>query len=411
MPINGNRKALQIYLFSFLMISPLHAVLPVLPLIRDELQASYSEISFFVASIGIIRLVLAFPSGYLVDRFDKKRMLLFSGCLGIAGLLLMSLSHSIYPLLLSRILMGTSSILSNITIVVILAELAGDDSKARMMSMNNVIHSAGGIVAPVFAGYLSACYNWRLPFVLNAVFIALSMGMISLAIPSMKPAAAAQTRGRTKDPKKPSPTGIKTEILQLIPVFSLSVFVFFYRSGFRHSLIPFFAKDVFRISTEALGFYISLTGSVAMASIFVMGYLTDRYGRKTILMPAIIFSALATFALLLPERLSPLLVCCLLVGIGTIINSMPNILIADIAAPARVGKLVGINRIFADFGYLTGSVTVGMILDHIGFRLPLFVMAAFAVLTLGVISLFIHNRPAELLTARGRNRESASNAI
>ena len=92
------KKALPIYIFSFFMIMPLHAVLPVLPLIRDELHASYSEISFFVASIGIIRLVLAFPSGYLVDRFDKKKMLLFSGYLAgsvSVGMILDSFGFSV----------------------------------------------------------------------------------------------------------------------------------------------------------------------------------------------------------------------------------------------------------------------------------------------------------------------------
>jgi MFS family permease len=278
---------------------------------------------------------------------------------------------------------------------VVLSELAGANSKAMMMSMNNVIHNAGGIVAPVFAGVLSGFYNWRLPFIVNAVFILLSMVMIALTVPSLK----STTANSRKDPDSKSnnylPPGFGAEIIRLIPVFGVSVFVFFFRSGFRHNLIPFYAKDVFRISTEALGFYISLTGMIAMISIFVCGHLADRYGRKAVLMPTIIVSALAAVALLLPERLYPLLVACILAGTGAIINSMPNILITDIASPGSVGKLIGINRIFADSGYLVGSVSVGMILDSFGFRIPVYVVAGFAAFTLVIIALFIHNRPAD----------------
>jgi hypothetical protein len=61
-------------------------------------------------------------------------------------------------------------------------------------------------------------------------------------------------------------------------------------------------------------------------------------------------SAMAAVALSLPEGLNPLLVSCILVGIGAIVNSMTNILITDIASPGSVGKLIGINRIFADSG-------------------------------------------------------------
>ena len=378
------------------MIMPLHAVLPVLPLIRDELHASYSEISFFVASIGIIRLMLAFPSGYLVDRFDKKKMLLFSGCLSVTGLLLMSFSHSIYQLILSRIFIGIGSILCTITILVVLSELAGANSKAMMMSMNNVIHNAGGIVAPIFAGFLSGLHNWRLPFIVNAVFIVMSMVMIVMTVPSLTTTVANIRKDSDSKNNNFLPPGFRSEIIRLIPVFGVSIFVFFYRSGLRHNLIPFYAKDVFHISTEALGFYISLTGMVAMISIFVSGHLADRYGRKAILMPAIIISALAAAALLLPEGLNPLLVACILVGLSAIINSMPNILITDIALPGSVGKLIGINRIFADSGYLVGSVMVGMILDGFGFRIPVYVVAGFAAFMLVIIALFIHNRPADL---------------
>ena len=386
------KKALPIYIFSFFMIMPLHAILPVLPLIRDELQASYSEISFFVASIGIIRLLLSFPSGYLVDRFDKKKMMLFSGCMSVTGLLLMSFSHSIYQLIFSRILIGTSSILCTITILVVLAELAGENSKAMMMSMNNVIHNAGGIVAPVFAGFLSGRYNWRLPFIVNAAFIVLSMAVIFLTVPALNTTASDIKKDPSGKKNKFIPAGFRAEIIRLIPVFGVAVFVFFYRSAFRHNLIPFYAKDVFQISTEALGFYISLTGMVAMISIFVSGHLADRFGRKVVVMPAVSLSGLAAAALLLPVGWNPLLLTSILVGMGAIINSMPNILITDIASPGSVGKLIGINRIFADSGYLIGSVAAGMMLDYFGFVVPVLVVAGFAAFTLGLTVLYIPKR-------------------
>ena len=68
------KKALPLYVFSFFMIMPFHALLPLLPLIRDEISASYSQISIFLASLGIVRLILALPSGFLADHFNKKNV-------------------------------------------------------------------------------------------------------------------------------------------------------------------------------------------------------------------------------------------------------------------------------------------------------------------------------------------------
>ena len=63
------------------------------------------------------------------------------------------------------------------------------------------------------------------------------------------------------------------------------------------------------------------------------------------------------------------------------------------ASPGSVGKLMGINRIFADSGYFVGTILTGMIMDHFGFKVPLFVVAGLALLTILVTIAYIHNRP------------------
>ena len=124
-----NKEAIPLYTFSFFMIMPMHVLFPLLPMIRDEISASYSQISIFLATLGIVRILLAFPSGLLADRFNQKNILLFSGSLCFAGLLVMSFAHSFYQLLVSRILIGFSSIVCTITILALLAQLAGSEGK------------------------------------------------------------------------------------------------------------------------------------------------------------------------------------------------------------------------------------------------------------------------------------------
>ena len=71
---------------------------------------------------------------------------------------------------------------------------------------------------------------------------------------------------------------------------------------------------------------------------------------------------IAVLVLLLPGEFNPMMLSCILVGIGAVISSMPNILISDLASPWSVGKLMGINRVFADSGYFLGTIVTGMIL-------------------------------------------------
>lgn len=388
------KEAIPVYLFSFFMIMPLSGFFPILPAIRDEFIATYFQISIVVATVGVIRVFFALPSGVLADRFNKKNILMLSGGLCIAGLIILACAQNIFHLVAARILIGASSIICNIATLVVLAQIAGLRNKGAMLSMNNVVHYAGAIVSPAVAGVLTERYNWRIPFVLFAMIIAVSMLVLVFTFHERREGKGAdpthQGSNQTAIPAK----GLQAEIVKLLPVFLIGLFVFFYRGSFQHTLIPFYGKDVFHLSVETLGFYMSLLSVVATGCIFLFGSMSDRYGRKTVLIPAILFSVAAVLVLLLPARLNPMMLCCILVGLGAVISSMPNILISDLASAGSVGKLMGINRIFADSGYFIGTIATGMTMDYFGFRMPLYVLVIFAGLTLLVTVLYISNKPA-----------------
>lgn len=380
------KEALPVYLFSFFMIMPLHALFPLLPLIRNELNASYSQISIFLASLGLVRLGLAYPSGYLADRFDPKKLLFVSGCMCVAGIACMSFAHTYFMLILSRVLIGFSSILCNITILSILAQIAGH-RKGAMMSMNNVIHNAGGIVSPGLAGLLAKWYDWRISFLSIGVMVLVSMLPVMVMLKNVRFDRQGPNPSDTTAAPANLPVTTGQWALRLLPVFALGFFVFFYRSYFRHTLLPFIGKDVFQLDVAQIGFYLSITAAVAMCSLVLLGHLSDRFGRKNILIPGILISALAALSLLLPASLRPFMICSVLLGLGTIINSMPNILISDLVPPASFGRVMGVNRMIADSGYFVGTIVVGVLLDRFGFDLPLYGIAAYAVVMILVVML------------------------
>ena len=387
------KEAIPVYLFSFFMIMPLAGLFPVLPAIRDELNASYFQISVVVAAVGVIRVFFALPSGVLADRFNKKNILLLSGGFCVMGLIILACAQNVFQLVVGRILIGVSSIVCNIAVLVVLAQIAGSKNKGAMLSMNNVVHYAGAIVSPAVAGVLTGRYNWRLPFVVFSMIVAASMLVLVFTFHEQRTAKSSDKNNSGQYTPKLNATSLKSEVFKLMPVYLVGVFVFFYRGSFQHTLIPFYGKDVFHLSVETLGFYMSLMSIVATVCIFLLGLLSDRYGRKAVLLPATFFSMLAVLVLLLPKGLHPMMLSCILVGVGAVISSMPNILISDLASPGSVGKLMGINRIFADSGYFVGTIVTGMIMDHFGFVIPLFVLVVFALLTILVTIFFINNKP------------------
>ena len=67
---------------------------PLLPAIRKELAASYSQMGLFTGMYGLIAIFISLPAGILAARFGEKRMLLTGlavTALGLAGLGLYSI--------------------------------------------------------------------------------------------------------------------------------------------------------------------------------------------------------------------------------------------------------------------------------------------------------------------------------
>ncbi|MBW1999326.1 MAG: MFS transporter [Deltaproteobacteria bacterium] len=386
------KTILPLYIFSFFMIMPVVGVFPVLPLIRDDLSISYSQISIFVASLGIVRICFAFPSGVLADKFDKKKILLLSALLSLSGLILLSFSHSIYQLVFSRVLIGAGSILSSITILVLLAQEASPQKKGVIMSMSNVVHSSGYIISSALVGALAQWYHWRIPFFVLAGFILASCFLVTITFTGKRRPERIALETADMEPNDRAKESPGTNISGLVPVFVVSFFAFFYRGGFRHTLIPFYGKEVFQINVMDLGFYLSLMGIVSIANLLVFGVLSDRYGRKIVTILGLFFSFAAVGALILPESFYPFLMSCVLVGLGSTVNSMPNVLISDFAPRAVLGRVMGINRLFSNLGYFVGASLTGAMLDHFGFRVPLYLLMAFCLLVLVLSCFHIHDK-------------------
>ena len=383
------RKAIPLYVYSFFMIMSVMVLFPLLPKIRTELDASYSEISVLVATLGLVRLLLAVPSGFIADRYGKKKILVGSAASAVLGLVLIGTAQGLVQMVLGRALIGISSIISTVSIVVILAGIAGPARRGAMLSMNNVAHNAGAIVAPVFAGLLARWVHWRLPLFVAAGLIVFGTTVLVMSFrEDGAPEGGADADGTQGGVGRPARSR-REMLLRLAPLFALSLFVFFFRGGFRHTLLPLYGTDVLGIGVDTLGFYLGFTGVIAMLSIFGFGFVADRFGRLWVLVPSLVMVAATGVALFLPPSVNPFLVACLLLGLGAAINSMPNVLLADYVDPAVMGRVLGVNRVFADSGYFLGTVAVGALLDWFGFKVPVLMVSGYALLTLVMVVVFM----------------------
>jgi MFS family permease len=121
---------------------------------------------------------------------------------------------------------------------------------------------------------------------------------------------------------------------------------------------------------NALGIPLSLVGvglaSLAVASVLsglVSGPLTDRYGRKPVMLLALAGSAASFFAFSLVDGFAGYLAVSVLAGLAgsAMFDAARNAMVADVTLPGRRSRAYGLVRVGGNVGWALGPITAGVV--------------------------------------------------
>ena len=162
--------------------------------------------------------------------------------------------------------------------------------------------------------------------------------------------------------------------------------------GQERTVLPLLAKEEFRLTalTASLTFIVAF-GAVKAATNFFAGTLSDRYGRKPVLVTGWIIGAPIPLLLMWAPTWGWIVFANVLLGINQGLTwSTTVIMKIDLVGPARRGFAMGINEAA---GYGAVSVTAlatGYIAEHAGLRPePFFLGLAYAGLGLALSTVFV----------------------
>ena len=126
-----------------------------------------------------------------------------------------------------------------------------------------------------------------------------------------------------------------------------------------------------------MGLWISVTHFPQFFTTIASGYLSDRFGRKTPIIPSIALICLGIAAFIWAGNLWQLLLSGALLGLGEGLGSPAStVFFADIAPPGMEGVTIGLLRTFGGVGTIAGALALGAIADVAGFPWALWVDAA-----------------------------------
>ncbi|MGA9359686.1 MAG: MFS transporter, partial [Mycobacterium sp.] len=139
--------------------------------------------------------------------------------------------------------------------------------------------------------------------------------------------------------------------------------------GLRVALVPLFISDVMGRSVGIIGLVLAMFAAGNALAVIPSGHLSDRMGRRTLLIVGLTASGAATVWLGALSSLPAFLAVACVVGATTGIYMSPmQAAVADIlGSEARAGMPVAMVQMMGDLGAIVGSMTLGWVAEQIGF--------------------------------------------
>ena len=383
------------------------AISPVLPLFLErEYGVSATEVGIAVGFFfGMGRLVTSVPAGYLAQRYGRRPVLALGSAINLVGAALVSVSFSYAWLTGWRFVSGFGGSIFLTVATIYLRDEATPETRGRLLSLQELSILAGQTLGPLLGGYLASLFGLRFPLYVQAILMAASLLVIVVALPESRwreqlaadggtrrptaPASSNPPGDVAGDPPDPSRRGaiwrlIFNPAFILVGMFALMIVA--NRQGARMSVMPLFGRQK-GFGPEDLGLWLSVTHFPQFFTTLMSGYLSDRFGRKTPILPSVILMTLGIAAFIWAGSLWQLLLSGVLLGMGEGLGSPAGtVFFADIAPPGLEGVTIGLLRTFGGVGTVMGALVLGAIADVSSFSWSLWIDAAvFAASGIGLL--------------------------
>ena len=363
----------RLYFLSAFTLSLVNATpIPLLPALRDSFDLNNQQIAFLGSVSGVGMVISNWPVGYLVHRLGSRRMLVVGLVPLTAGPILSATAMTFWQLLLGTMLTGVGFASLLTTNIGGLGELADSRAIGTTMGVLNRTMLIGTFVGPLLSGAIAGSASWRLSF---AVVGAVACGLLLLTI--VRYHSVAQAGGpwnRPHEERKPDhlsrlaralPSGVARPLLL---VFFLYFLVIYSRASIVQYLLPLIGKDLIGLSVQSVGALLSLGTLVTMAVVVPVGMHADRVGAKRTLLLVTTSLLLAEILVLISPTAVGFTLAIVLLGFAGTGTAVVYTLFSQLSRQHALQRSLGPFRFSGDLGIVVGPLSMGVLVEHLGFR-------------------------------------------
>ncbi len=359
---------LGLYAMVFLANMGWGVMTPVLGDVQAQFAVSITQVALANSVFGLARLTLDVPIGVLMERVDQRWLRLAGAVTLCGGAILCAMAPTFYAILFGRLLSGVGAAIIMVTNMVWISQLSTEERRGRDLGIYQALLQAGASISPVAGGLLADWFSWRASFWFSAVVSILAFA------PMLNPRAAwiEKIKSKTRESRhSPAETGTvadrRTMLLALVAANVITFVLFFSVGGFQNTVVPLFGSLVLGLDAGIIGLALGLSTLLRFVVSIVGGELSDRFGRRAVLIPGLILIGVGTMMFFGATGLASYCIAILVQSVGRFGSNVPATVLADHAPKSRWAFLMGLNRSVGDLGVVLGPIAMGLLVENLGF--------------------------------------------
>jgi DHA1 family multidrug resistance protein-like MFS transporter len=341
-------------------------------------------IGFLVSLNAIVSFLADAPVGDFVDRYRKKRVLLWGVALLATGLAIFYMSKSIEMFVLASIFTGVGGSAIWVPARAIMYDLSTRKTRGQDMGAYSASYDLGWTIGPFAGGFIAYELGFTQPFLFGAAICLAALALFALKIPD-KEDRGESLRASVKDVIEKD--GVIRDQIRLLKEANPSVLLSVANKVLLYvtwtmlvMMIPLAFTQLNEAEVGITLFTLALPfGVLGVAA----GGLIDRFGRKLFMVASAAIAAPLILGYVLANGAVQVAALSLAVGAALTSHSIAlEAIIADSARPRHKGSLAAVTVLSGDLGWLLGPITSGVLMQLAGAFAPF----AFCAAILAVLS-------------------------
>ncbi|GAA4680246.1 MFS transporter [Gordonia humi] len=372
-------------------------IAPALPIFASDFGVGVTAATVVVSAFAMMRLLFAPPTGRLVSLLGERRIYLTGLLIVALSTLACSFAQAYWQLLVFRAAGGIGSTMFSVSAMALLIRLAPPQIRGRASGYYSAGFLIGNLAGPLLGAALVDVLGLRLPFAVYAVALLIAAAVVAIAMPAVPPPAQTQPGAAA-----PLPAATFAEAIRW-PEYRAILAANFAQGwasmGVRVAVVPLFVEQGLGRSGGWAGIVLACYAAGNIVAIMVSGRLSDRFGRRPVMIPGLTVAAASTLVLGWSPNVETVLVLTAVAGVGSgLFAPTHQAALGDLLAKrARGGSALAAYGMSSDMGTVAGPIAAGFVADRWGYG-PSFVLTGCVVVLALILWLFARGDTTRAVT-------------